>query len=232
MSDITFKQIWDTLTDVKVDHLVEEKMNLSYLSWSRAWFLLCELYPQAEYVYHDTIKQEDGTCSVGVTVKIGDCKRFASLPVMDYKMNAIVNPDARQINDGRQRCFVKAIAMFGLGIGLYMGVSDDLPDEEKDKASEKKKTKPKKAEVKKEPKEEPKEENDENHDKDWAKLFVKGMMDVADSKIISNKEELRDHYKANIKHIAILGEKFPDIKTELDDGYAGLADKLPSKEGE
>ena len=116
MGDITFKQIWDTLTDVKVEHLVEEKMNLSYLSWSRAWFLLCELYPQAEYVYHDTIKQEDGTCSVGVTVKIGDCKRFASLPVMDYKMNAIVNPDARQINDGRQRCFVKAIAMFGLGI--------------------------------------------------------------------------------------------------------------------
>ena len=70
---------------------------------------------------------------------------MATLPVMDYKNKAIVNPDYRQINDNKQRCFVKALAYFGLGIKLYMGFSDDLPDAEKDKASEKKETK--KAEV-------------------------------------------------------------------------------------
>ena len=34
MSD--YKEIWETLSQVDVSEYVEEKMNLSYLSWSRA----------------------------------------------------------------------------------------------------------------------------------------------------------------------------------------------------
>ena len=141
----TYKEIWDTLSAIDVSEYQEEKMGLSYLSWSRAWWLLCQTYPEATYSFSKPEKGEDGTYEVGCTISIGDCSRMATLPVMDYKNKAIVNPDYRQINDNKQRCFVKALAYFGLGIKLYMGFSDDLPDAEKDKASEKKETK--KAEV-------------------------------------------------------------------------------------
>ena len=141
----TYKEIWDTLSKIDVSEYQEEKMGLSYLSWSRAWWLLCQSYPEATYSFSKPEKGEDGTYEVGCTIFIGDCSRMATLPVMDYKNKAIVNPDYRQINDNKQRCFVKALAYFGLGIKLYMGFSDDLPDAEKDKASEKKETK--KAEV-------------------------------------------------------------------------------------
>ena len=133
MSD--YKEIWETLSQVDVSEYVEEKMNLSYLSWSRAWYLLCQKYADAKYLYHEPKKFEDGTMQVAVTITIGECSRSATLPVMDYKNNSIINPDSRQINDNKQRCFTKAIAMFGLGISLYMGFSGDLPDESKDKKS-------------------------------------------------------------------------------------------------
>ena len=119
MSD--YKEIWETLSKVDVSEYVEEKMNLSYLSWSRAWYLLCQNYPDTKYLYHEPKKFEDGTMEVAVTITIGECSRSATLPVMDYKNNSIINPDSRQINDNKQRCFTKAIAMFGLGISLYMG---------------------------------------------------------------------------------------------------------------
>ena len=141
----TYKEIWDTLSAVDVSEYQEEKMGLSYLSWSRAWWLLQQFYPEAIYSFSQPEKFDDGTQEVGCLITIGECSRFATLPVMDYKNKAVVSPDARQINDNKQRCFVKAIAMFGLGIDLYRGMSDDLPDEEKDKASEEKETK--KAEV-------------------------------------------------------------------------------------
>ena len=72
-------------------------------------------------------------------LQLGLANVFAwmSLPIMDYKNQPIITPDSRQVSDNRMRCLVKNMAMFGLGISLYMGFSDDLPDEDKDKVSEK-----------------------------------------------------------------------------------------------
>ena len=55
----TYAEIWDTLSKVDVSEYVEEKMNLSYLSWSRAWWLLMEHYPEATYEYHEGRKFDD-----------------------------------------------------------------------------------------------------------------------------------------------------------------------------
>ena len=41
------------------------------------------------------------------------------LPVMDMRMKAIQNPNARDVSDSQMRCFTKAVAMHGIGIGLY-----------------------------------------------------------------------------------------------------------------
>jgi hypothetical protein len=226
MSD--YKQVWETLSKVDVSEYVEEKMNLSYLSWSRAWYLLSQNFPDAKYLYHEPKKFEDGTLEVAVTITIGECSRSATLPVMDYKNNAIINPDSRQINDNKQRCFTKAIAMFGLGISLYMGFSDDLPDESKDKKSEevKKKTAKKVVKMKEE---QTQKEDEPAYDEGWAEAFVEGMSLIITA--FDNTEELRSNYKSNAKHIAVLGEKFPDHKEKLDTLFTEKAEELNKKEG-
>lgn len=219
----TYAEIWDTLSKVDVSEYVEEKMNLKYLSWSRAWWLLMEHYSQATYEYHEGRKFDDGTVEVSVTITIGETSRMATLPVMDYKNKAIISPDARQINDNKQRCFVKAIAMFGLGIDLYRGMSDDLPDEEKDKASA---DKPKQEEPSAEVIELEVKEADE-YTEAWADVFVEGQGKIIEA--MTTIEDLRNFYKANMEKIAIIGEKYPEKREELDTIFKARSQELEDK---
>ena len=219
----TYAEIWNTLSKVDVSEYVEEKMNLSYLSWSRAWWLMMEHYPEATYEYHEGKKFDDGTVEVSVTITIGETSRMATLPVMDYKNKAIISPDARQINDNKQRCFVKAIAMFGLGIDLYRGMSDDLPDEEKDKASE---DKPKQEEPTAEVIELEVKETDE-YTEAWADVFVEGQGKIIEA--MTTVEDLRGFYKANMEKIAILGERFHEKREELDTIFKARSQELEDK---
>ena len=219
----TYAEIWNTLSKVDVSEYVEEKMNLSYLSWSRAWWLMMEHYPEATYEYHEGRKFDDGTVEVSVTITIGETSRMATLPVMDYKNKAIISPDARQINDNKQRCFVKAIAMFGLGIDLYRGMSDDLPDEEKDKASA---DKPKQEEPTAEVIELEVQETDE-YTEAWADVFVEGQGKIIEA--MTTVEDLRGFYKANMEKIAILGERFHEKREELDAIFKARSQELEDK---
>ena len=219
----TYAEIWDTLSKVDVSEYVEEKMNLSYLSWSRAWWLLMEHYPEATYEYHEGRKFDDGTVEVSVTITIGETSRMATLPVMDYKNKAIISPDARQINDNKQRCFVKAIAMYGLGIDLYRGMSDDLPDEEKDKASA---DKPKQEEPSAEVIELEVKEADE-YTEAWADGFVEGQSKIIEA--MKTIDDLRGFYKANMEKIAILGERFHEKREELDAIFKARSQELEDK---
>ena len=50
-----------------------------------------------------------------------DITHEMQLPVMGLKNQALQNPNSRDISDAQMRCFVKAIAMHGVGIGLYLG---------------------------------------------------------------------------------------------------------------
>lgn len=219
----TYAEIWDTLSKVDVSEYVEEKMNLSYLSWSRAWWLLMEHYPEATYEYHEGKKFDDGTVEVSVTITIGGTSRMATLPVMDYKNKAIISPDARQINDNKQRCFVKAIAMYGLGIDLYRGMSDDLPDAEKDKASA---DKPKQEEPTAEVIELEVQETDE-YTEAWAEVFVEGQSKIIEA--MKTIDDLRGFYKANMEKIAILGERFHEKREELDTIFKARSQELEDK---
>lgn len=219
----TYAEIWDTLSKVDVSEYVEEKMNLKYLSWSRAWWLLMEHYSQATYEYHEGRKFDDGTVEVSVTITIGGTSRMATLPVMDYKNKAIISPDARQINDNKQRCFVKAIAMYGLGIDLYRGMSDDLPDAEKDKASA---DKPKQEEPSAEVIELEVKETDE-YTETWAEVFVEGQSKIIEA--MKTIDDLRGFYKANMEKIAILGERFHEKREELDAIFKARSQELEDK---
>lgn len=219
----TYAEIWDTLSKVDVSEYVEEKMNLKYLSWSRAWWLLMEHFSEATYEYHEGRKFDDGTVEVSVTITIGGTSRMATLPVMDYKNKAIISPDARQINDNKQRCFVKAIAMYGLGIDLYRGMSDDLPDAEKDKASA---DKPKQEEPSAEVIELEVKETDE-YTETWAEVFVEGQSKIIEA--MKTIDDLRGFYKANMEKIAILGERFHEKREELDAIFKARSQELEDK---
>lgn len=100
---------------------VEKKGNLDYLSWAYAWNLLCEDHPDATYHFGEPHYFPDQSVMVKAGVTVGDITHEMTLPVMDHRNKAIQNPNARDISDAQMRCFVKAIAMHGVGIGLYLG---------------------------------------------------------------------------------------------------------------
>jgi hypothetical protein len=133
-AEVSFEEsVWDELsrTDVTdhVDHLPKtgKRPAIPYLSWHKAWMLVCRKFPATQFEFGDTETQDDGTCEVEVRVSIqstrGGDARFvlAKLAVMDNWFNAVANPDARAINDSRQRCLVKALAFAGLGLNLWDG---------------------------------------------------------------------------------------------------------------
>lgn len=131
----TYASIWATLSQVDVTDRIEKKQNLSFLSWAWAWGTLMEHYPQAEYSFQEPAEaRNDGSVMVYCTVTIDGLSRQMWLPVMDFKNQAISNPDAVQVNKARMRCLVKCLAMFGLGHYIYAG--EDLPSAEADKAAE------------------------------------------------------------------------------------------------
>ena len=150
---VTYGTVWDELSQVDCSEHTEKKGKLTYLSWAWAWGITMEHYPTASYKFEsffvdqegtvlDTMFYPDGSASVHVTVSIGELTRSMWLPVMDFKNNAIANPNSRQISDAKMRCLVKCIAMFGLGHYVYAG--EDLPpssDEEEETKEVEKETK-------------------------------------------------------------------------------------------
>jgi len=118
---MTYKEIWQKLSAIDCSAHVEKKNSMNYLSWAWAWGVLMEYYPQAQYSFPPAEVHPDGTVTVYCDIAIGGCVRQMWLPVMDYKNNAIRNPDARKISDTRMRCLVKNLAMWGLGHAIYAG---------------------------------------------------------------------------------------------------------------
>lgn len=118
------KSSFERLAAVNVNDHIEKKNNLSYLSWAWALDQLMRQDPEATWEYAEP-KMFGDTMMVYCTVTAFGKARTAHLPVMDYKNKPIPNPDAFAVNTAMQRCFVKAIAMHGLGLYIYAG--EDLP---------------------------------------------------------------------------------------------------------
>ena len=126
MSDqVTYSNIWKTLSKIDCSAQAEQKQGLTYLSWAWAWGILMEHYPEAEWQELPPVEYEDGTVSVGCLVKIGECARTMRLPVMDHRNKPVPKPDAWLRNKADMRCMTKCLALFGLGHYIYAG--EDLP---------------------------------------------------------------------------------------------------------
>ena len=124
-------RVWQTLSRIDVtDHVnklpaTKKRPAVSYLPWHMAWSLLKRNFPASTYSHRPDLRHEDGTVEVEVDVVIaevmGGDSQFtnARLAVMDSYFNPVQNPSARQVNDARQRCLVKALAFAGLGLNLW-----------------------------------------------------------------------------------------------------------------
>ena len=118
-SNLTYKEVWETLSKIDVSPYLDTKGQFSYLSWSYARAILSHFYPQYRVVWLPSEKFEDGTMMLHCRVEIDHLSREHWLPVYDNKYNAIANPNADDIQDNMQRCFVKTVARFGLGIQVF-----------------------------------------------------------------------------------------------------------------
>jgi hypothetical protein len=111
------------LSRIDVSDGVEQKGKLDYLSWAYCWHKLREAFPDCSYTWGEAVTIEGGSVMVSTTVTVDGQTLAMQLPVMDHRNNSVKNPDSRALNDAYMRCLVKNVAMFGLGIGLYMGGS-------------------------------------------------------------------------------------------------------------
>lgn len=129
MSQTTNNNYFAELAAVNVSDHLEKKGQFSYLSWPYAVSKLRMFDETATW----EIKRFDGlpyqTTDCGTFVEVAVTVKGVTLsqihPVLDGQNKTIPVPSAFQINTSIQRCLVKAIALHGLGIGVYAG--EDLP---------------------------------------------------------------------------------------------------------
>ena len=94
---------------------------LSYLSWSYAWHLLVSRHPNSTYYFGEPMTLPDGTMMVKAGVTVDGLTHEMPLPVLDHRNKPIASPNAFDFNSAQMRALVKAIAMHGVGIQMYLG---------------------------------------------------------------------------------------------------------------
>lgn len=149
------KSVFETLNAINVNGMVEkkktEKSTLTYLSWSSAWQVVKEKFPDVEY---EILRNPETNLPywydpltgymVFTKVSIENQTHTMWLPVMDgtnhamkaepyqvqtkYKKFTVPAATMCDINKAIMRCLVKNLSMFGLGLYIYRG--EDLPDGE------------------------------------------------------------------------------------------------------
>lgn len=147
------KSVFETLNAINVNGMTEKKKQtngttLTYLSWSSAWQVVKEKFPDVEYeiernpetnlpYWYDPLTGY----MVFTKITIGNQTHQMWLPVMDatnhamksepyevktrYKTYTVPAATMTDINKACMRCLVKNLSMFGLALYIYQG--EDLP---------------------------------------------------------------------------------------------------------
>jgi len=114
------------LRKIDVSKYTEKKGKFTYLSWAWAVDTLLQHDELATWEYREPYILPDGSMMVFCTVKAFGKEMTSQLPVIDFKNQAIKNPNTMQLNTAMQRCLAKGIALFGISLHLYYG--EDLPE--------------------------------------------------------------------------------------------------------
>lgn len=129
------KSVFKTLANVDCTGHIETKGKFNYVSWTWAWALVKQHYPNATFAKHTFLDNQNnplpfmrdtkGYTFVQTSVTIDDIELTETFPVTDNRNQAIQHPNAFEVNTALQRCLVKTLAYHGLGLNVYAG--EDLP---------------------------------------------------------------------------------------------------------
>jgi len=118
---------FNELRKINVNDHTEKKGRFTYLSWTWAVDQLLENDPSATWTFGEPTYFAESLmvyCTVTAFGKSMTCQ----MPVINNQNKAIPNPNAMDVNTAMQRCLVKTIALFGIGLYIYAG--EDLPTED------------------------------------------------------------------------------------------------------
>ena len=118
---------FNELRKINVNEHTEKKGRFTYLSWTWAVDQLLQNDPTATWTFGDPIYFSESVmvfCTVNAFGKSMTCQ----MPVINNQNKAIPNPNAMDVNTAMQRCLVKTISLFGIGLYIYAG--EDLPQED------------------------------------------------------------------------------------------------------
>jgi hypothetical protein len=100
----------------------KSKGKFDYLPWAVVVKQLIVIHPDATWRFLPHTTYPDGSVMVETSVTINGVTKHYILPVYSNyggRPKAIQNPDAYAINTAYQRCLVKTIASFGLGLDIF-----------------------------------------------------------------------------------------------------------------
>lgn len=126
--------VFKKLSEINISDKVEKKGNQKYLSWSNAWELAKQHFPDMQrIIYEDQLTglnyfTDHKTAYVKVGIAINGLEHIDYLPVMDFR-NQSISVDkvtSMDVNKTIQRSTTKALAMHGLGLSLWTG--EDMVD--------------------------------------------------------------------------------------------------------
>ena len=186
------ESIYNTLQAIDVSSFIEKKGHNDYLPWARAWSLLKQNYPNAQRIIYESEHTglnyfTDGRWAyVKVGIVVEEQEHIDMLCVMDHRNNSIPidKVNSFEVNKTIQRATVKAIAMHGLGLSLWL-------KEDTSVASSKAKEAPSKPLVNE-------RMSLEVDDKNWSKV-LKFVIEQKDKGLPWILEQLRTKYKVSTK---------------------------------
>lgn len=128
----TKSEVWNMFRKVDLTPYHESKYgDLTFVNWARVWGIAMDLIGNhlevkwhgmttGEGVVLDHIRYPDKTASVCSSAFVGG-EKYAecTLAVMNGSNNAISNPTSVDLQNSRQRCQTKLLAMLGLGLYLW-----------------------------------------------------------------------------------------------------------------
>jgi hypothetical protein len=136
-------EIYDHFSKINVNQWLTKKGKFLYLSWMACWMLIKEFDPAARFWFgsHNGkgaarfIASGDGdslsyTAEITSFIEVKGITFEMHLPCMDHLNKAVVNPDARCINDNKMRGMVKNAAV-NLGLGGYVFLGEKAPRKQK-----------------------------------------------------------------------------------------------------
>jgi len=141
MKELTYKEVYDTLSVIDLTGKTEVKNGFTYLANAHGIAIMNEHYPQWHVTWGMPKTFEDGTVEIYCKVTIDNLYKEIWYPVTNYANKPIPNPNCFDMNSAKMRALMKCFALgFGLGIQIFKNGEtrpEGVEPEIKDKAIKK-----------------------------------------------------------------------------------------------